>query len=51
MHRRRTLVIAPGSCAFAPGTIFAQAKKPPVVIGRSGVGKPQILVRATHVIN
>jgi putative ABC transport system substrate-binding protein len=33
MNNRRTLLIALGAAPFAPRTLFAQAKKPPVLIG------------------
>ena len=33
MDNRRKLVIALGACASVPGTLFAQAKKAPVLIG------------------
>ena len=33
MNNRRRLVIALGACASTSGNVFAQAKKPPVVIG------------------
>ena len=38
MNNRRSLVIALGACASVPGTVFAQAKNPPVVIGWLGAG-------------
>src|SRR5262245_24044779 len=33
MNKRRNLLIALGAASATPGTVFAQAKKPPVVIG------------------
>ena len=38
MNNRRRLVISLGACASVPGTVFAQAKKPPVVIGWLSAG-------------
>ena len=38
MNTRRRLVISLGACASVPGTVFAQAKKPPVVIGWLSAG-------------
>ena len=38
MNNRRRVVIALGACASVPGTVFAQAKKPPVVIGWLNTG-------------
>jgi putative ABC transport system substrate-binding protein len=38
MNTRRRLVVALGACASVPGTVFAQSKKPPVVIGWLSIG-------------
>ena len=38
MNTRRRLIISLGACASVPGTVFAQAKKPPVVIGWLSAG-------------
>jgi hypothetical protein len=36
MNNRRNLLIAFSAALFTPGAVFAQAKKPPVVIGWLG---------------
>ena len=36
MNNRRNLLIVLGAASFTPQTLFAQAKKPPVVIGWLG---------------
>ena len=38
MNTRRRLIIALGACASLPGNVFAQSKKPPVVIGWLSAG-------------
>ena len=38
MNTRRRLVIALGACASVPGSVFAQPKKPPGVIGWLNTG-------------
>jgi putative ABC transport system substrate-binding protein len=38
MNNRRRLVIALGACALVPGTVCAQSKKPPVMIGWLSAG-------------
>ena len=42
MNNRRTLVIVLGACVSVPGIVFAQAKKPPVVIGWLGVNSLEL---------
>jgi putative ABC transport system substrate-binding protein len=41
MNNRRRLLIALGTCASVPGTVCAQTKKSPAVIGFLGFGSPE----------